>query len=267
MPQVYYGTNSFSADALVPGRYRVLLRSRHDRTTLFVAENVIITAGRTSEDPRLQDIDLRGKLRLIRVVAEIADKAQYLFGKLFVRSIDARSSWNQVPGKGGFGRVEWSLAVGPPPVDLYLSPFGFRSRLLRGVTEDVTVKLLPELTVELCLHGSVSLPSPDLRLVARLRRRTSTADRPSDSSFKSMKSFYRQAGSFGLNRRVRVPTSAPGRFEISLWLLQRHPPWGFVRVEGVEPGFLDVSEERQTSAVTVRVNSDSLERALKRLKE
>ena len=263
----YTSPLGFRADGLVPGRYQVQLRSRHDGIVLFSAGDVSVREDHSTKDPRLQSVDLRGRLRQIQVIAECSDKTKLIYADVLVRSVAEGSIWNKVPGKPGLGRVSWSLTVGAPPVDLCLRPQGFRMRILRGVTEDVTVTLLPETSIRVTLHDHVSIPPPGIRLVVRLRRVDSAFDWPVDSRRSPSSSFYHQSGTFGLDRHVRVHTSGPGVYRLTLWLLERQIPCAYVLIGGVQPETVRVSEKRNGPPVTVTVDPESLSDALKTLRQ
>ena len=69
----YAWAGGFRFENVHPGTYRIELRTKDTEWLVASVSDVEVVAGETTLDPRLQGLDLRGKLRLLRLRVERAD--------------------------------------------------------------------------------------------------------------------------------------------------------------------------------------------------
>lgn len=126
--------HEFFWDALDAGTGRVEILPDGARQPVFVAEDVEILVGRENRDPRLQDIDLRGRLRHIRL--EFVDETGRRVREVVVVSADPeRLFWKH----SGNGEMDLLVSEDLPPLQVQAE--GYLLERLEDVREDRKVVL------------------------------------------------------------------------------------------------------------------------------
>jgi hypothetical protein len=137
----------FELEGLRPGGYSIVARIAGERAELARVDGILAEPLRTTEDPALDPLDLRGKVRAITLTVLDRD------GK--------RIRWIQydrrVSGDSVFDRQDWwgghnqalTLYTASRAIDVRLSAQGYRTLELDGLEADTTVTLDPGLPVEL----------------------------------------------------------------------------------------------------------------------
>jgi hypothetical protein len=140
---------------------RVLLRGRDD--PLVEIGGIEVRAGEPTHDPRLQPIDLRGRLRMLDITVRGPDgrPVDAQNGGVFVRG-EAPALWQgDVLSEG---RV--TLPLCEPAVDVLVSVPGYRTERLSSVATDTAVVLRLALAVRVRLEQP--LPDEDTALLLEL---------------------------------------------------------------------------------------------------
>jgi len=147
-----------------PGPYDVVIQARSGGD-LFSAEAVAVSAGAPTEDPRLQEIDLRGSLHHFEVRLSSSDDSPTFDGYIVVTDPEApegEEHWHNVNG------LTTAVLTTLRPVNLRIAIAGYRGVELHGVEGDQEVRLEKSLAVRLLLKGDTPLPEPPLYLKAVL---------------------------------------------------------------------------------------------------
>jgi hypothetical protein len=120
---------------LAPGRYRIELFAGVAPKPLLKPVEVIARSGETARAP---EVDLRGKLRRIRLELQDPSGARLSEAAVLHRSSDPGAEWTGEAVSDGF--CDLLLAA---PADLAILAPGFRRIDLDGVSEDRAVQLVP----------------------------------------------------------------------------------------------------------------------------
>jgi hypothetical protein len=120
---------------------------------------VTVPAGGEADDPRLRDIDLRGKVRRIEVeVTDIGGARLPATARVFLHggSDPDRAWYGQEVAPGVRDKAQFVVSQ---PVELVVTAKGFRSRTVPGVFSDTRVALEPAPTVTLHVADLSKLPA------------------------------------------------------------------------------------------------------------
>ena len=139
-------------DRLDPGRYRVEVTLQGMREPLMALPDVEIRAGEVTRDPRLNPVDLRGRLKTIALRLRNAEGEALTEALVMHREAGSRARWGrqQVMRSSSVQLVTTGFAV-----DLLVSSPGYREAERRGVTDDQTIVLLAGYPVDLHLIGGL----------------------------------------------------------------------------------------------------------------
>lgn len=146
----------FRFGRLLPGLRLVTIRAESQYTELIRIEDVEVVSGEVCRDPRLQQVDLRGRLfyHEIELVGEEPEerlRGDVLFGPAGAEEIDERL-W--LSGK------MVKIISQAPEVDVIIQASGYRQEELWGFRGKAEVRLSKGLAVTLVLIGDVELPRP-----------------------------------------------------------------------------------------------------------
>ncbi len=145
---------TFLVGAPFDGNYDLSVWVASERfSPAVVVEGLSLRSNETARDPRLQPLDLREHMHLLRVRArdptgrEISAIDFEIYpvvrGHPEVSDLDWVFSWER----------ERKVVVSQLPVDLYVAAQGCRTQLVRGVAEDVELALERGFAVKLVLEG------------------------------------------------------------------------------------------------------------------
>ena len=205
----------FVARRLAPGPWTVRVCAGEEE--LVRIANVLVAPGEPTQDPRLQDIDLRGRLYGHRIVLEppaasgLSAGADSLEGWLRYGASDAA-------GDGGaqlesleqaFSGTTVGLVSTHPALDVELAADGYRRERVEGLRGERRVALRPCLSVRLVLAAGTPLPDPPYRLRARLEPLENGLEGPWSAGYP-----------FDDGRAVRVLAADAGRLRVR-WILER----------------------------------------------
>ena len=148
---VYASSDSegtFEARRMRPGEYSVQAYIDSDRVHGARVEGVVVHPGAVTRDPRLDPLDLRGRMRTITVTV-FETQGGHASGARVGAQLPGRAdlTWHDVRS----GRA--SLRLVAPAIDLEVRARGLRTAHLLGVSEDVTVTLGEPLRFEAWVEG------------------------------------------------------------------------------------------------------------------
>lgn len=152
---IVYCDGEFSARKIPAGLVRVLVREQGANQPLALVENVRVMSGEATEDPRLDPIDVRGKIRQmsLRVVdptgrpiprADVYPQAHALIPGYDLRKTDANG--------------EVSFPVAAAPLRCVVRAAGFRLRCIE-LSKSATLTIHPGIPVRLYLDFGVPIPA------------------------------------------------------------------------------------------------------------
>jgi hypothetical protein len=140
----------FELVALEPGTYAISVRLAEEDAELARVDGVLVEAGKTTEDPRLDPIDLTGKLE--RIVLRVRDRDG--------EPPDELSIARRLPGGSGYleptwwgGNEEIVLVTAERSLDLRIEAAGSRTVELFAVSGSVDLALGPGIPLELDLSS------------------------------------------------------------------------------------------------------------------
>jgi len=234
---------TFRLVELLPGDYRFSAGASNEESE-FEAE-LRVLPGADTRDPRLQGIDLRGRLHALRLTLTAEGRHDFT-GRVVYRSAE----------DGGSGPTQWFqastvLLVTPHEhLDVTVYVAGFRTVELRGVSGERELTLEPSLRVRLVLPAEVELPAPPVFLKAVLA---------ADDGFDEI-DWGGEA--FDEEREVRCSVPRPGRMRV-WWLVERRQGQNAAATTlTVEPPeYVEVGEGGE-AVIPLRVEAAALRRAL-----
>ena len=139
----------FMRVALLPGRYRVDFRMEADPEPLLTLTGFDVRAGESNRDPRLQDLHLEGRARLItlRPVDPTGESLEDAWARLLGGSGHA---WGDEVSMDGRALHIFSMHHNP---ELLVGAEGFRTRLVIAPADGDRVELLPADQIALVWKG------------------------------------------------------------------------------------------------------------------
>jgi hypothetical protein len=197
-------SGGFVLGNLLPGVYDVALEIDGGEA-LDRVEDVVVRGGEESADPRLQGLDLRGRLHALHIslvapAGRSVPQGTYSFGPA---GGEEPRSW------GWFGEPEFDVVSTDGALDLDITVPGYEILRLRGVTEDQTLELSSGLSVRLIVRGDAPVPEPPFYVKPTLV--------PADGSPHSLDW---GAPALDETREVVVRAVAPGKQKVQ-WILER----------------------------------------------
>lgn len=192
----------FRFEGLLPGRYSVVVGIEDDEPELVRVAGVEVRSGETSADPRLQELDLRARVHVVRLVLHSPAGALGLEGNLVFHASGTPDPerWRGIRGSSV------SLATAWERIDGTLTMHGFRPVVLANLSGEHEVELVPALRVRLVLPSSIELPEPPVYLKAAL----ASDDGGIDWSVPV----------FDAGREIVCSAPAPGRLRVQ-WIVER----------------------------------------------
>ena len=234
---------TFRLAELLPGTYGFSAGAPNQEPE-FEAE-IGVQSGADTRDPRLQDIDLRGRLHALRLTLSAAGRHEFV----------GRVAYRPAGDEGG-GQTQWFqsspvLLVTPHArLDAELFVSGFRTVELRGVSGERELTLEPALRVRLVLPAEVELPAPPVFLKAVLAAEDGFDDIDWGGEV------------FDERREVGCSVARAGRMRV-WWLVERRQGQNAMAttLDVEPPEYVDVAEGGE-AVIPLRVDAAALRRAL-----
>jgi hypothetical protein len=182
------------------GTYELMVEVPGLEQPILELHDLLVPAGAACTDPRLDSIDLRGRLHPVTLLLCASDGAVAFEGPLKIWPTGTRE---RPIGTTYIGEARVDLLLAQVPVDIDIEAKGYRSVTLEGVREDREVELVPGLPVRLVLPDSFQLPAAPKSLGAALEREGDPYNWISE-------------GQFGDARELVLVAPAPGRYVVQL---------------------------------------------------
>lgn len=246
----------FRFSASVPGTCRVGVRIREARAPFAIVGDVLVKAGETARDARLDPLDLRGRLR--SAVITVTDGDGDPVPDFVVDGDPAAGSGHLPSSRGIGGRARLILA--DPSVDVVVSASGYRPASVRGVAGDRRVVLRGGIPVRLVLAGGAVPPPSPFRLEAVL---VPAAAAPGMAGHVPPAIEPRPVDGEG---KLRILLPSPGRWRVS-WLVTRRGRWpsAGVGLPADVASVIDVADLDAEQTIPVSLPAGALAEALRAL--
>lgn len=240
---------------LVPGRYRLTVACQGSGEPFVTIDAIEITAGPCT-DPRLRDIDLRGRARSLAIRATGRDGGEVVDGDAFVLVMGKGQLWNGYNLRTGTATI---AATGS--VDVMVLAKGYEMARVVGVSSSCAVPLQSAQTASL----SLALPSPlpeGVQVRLRLRPRLDLPKRVQvtldTGRGMGLESLFVEEFLLDAVGAVEVPVRWPGEYTAQVML---------VRGERKVASLRRVASNTFTLPATVvlRVSQQDYDEALERL--
>ncbi|MBC8329228.1 MAG: carboxypeptidase regulatory-like domain-containing protein [Planctomycetes bacterium] len=209
--------------SLEPGPGRVEVVPNRDEAPVFVAAGMVIVPG-VNRDPRLEPIDLRGRLKAIKL--EFVDEAGAAVQQVMMTGLAEDSRFWEHSWRG-----ETTLYTGEGSLDLLLTSDGFQSVELRGLSQDTRVVFRRSAELLFVLQEPVPLPD-DVKLSIQLRR-------------EGVHRWWSGSGAGEFNALGEARLHAPGSGEYLLMI-------GLVRHEGNSTSSTSMDNCSSPAAITIQ---------------
>jgi hypothetical protein len=203
------GRLEYHWSALWPGSYRLDVSLDDFDGVLFSASGIEIAGARHNRDPRLDAIDLRGKVRGVRVQVLDPEGGRLQRARVLIDKPG--------PGERRGAETEDGVATILTPeaaVDLVVVVEGYPPKYLAGVRGDLQVTMAPFQAITLRLAGARSIPTG-----CSLRLYLEEKDVPHDT--RGLLLYGRpleQSGAFDRRGELTLPIGCAGTYGIRLEL-------------------------------------------------
>lgn len=203
---------TFHYRGLDPGDIDLAVQLRNgDGTMLVLLERIARGPDGTSDDPRLDPIDLRGKLENVRVT--VKDHTGRRLPRVAVAKLRQGSGKPQGRRFGNDGEVTIVVRKDVPR-DVVVWADGYRPQRVTALAADREVTLEPGLAVDVQVLPA-AVRDPSLRIAYRLRHTESKKRFPRTTTDATLlESAVAGPGRF----QLRVPR--PGRYELELFAVE-----------------------------------------------
>ena len=246
---------------IAAGSYRLEVRCGGQPDPVAVLDELVVEAGGSCEDSRLESIDLRGQLQRIKLTL-LDEGGRPIKASTTIFSGDGA----QMVGIRKYHRNSAIDVVGRAPMSFSVAARGFEVAHLKGVREDRSVQLRQLSHVQVVLPEVALPPGMGLRFAASRqmdfgdgqRVWVNTSFGPREFSMSRMLRGQKQLWWGGDSRTVEVPARAGESIALSVWL---RGLWREVPVELVSPGQV-VCDPARPSPVKVRITAEALREAL-----
>lgn len=200
----------FQVAGLTPGRWTLELSDSAGQRAVARLDDIDVPSGDLSRDPRLVEIDLRGRLAQVRLTLEPPEASDVVMGSLVYRP-SGTPPGGEEESTAFLHRTSAVLCVAGRAADLTVQVSGFRTVELAGVRGDVTVRLQRGPAVRLKLPAGAALPKPPRFLKPFLTLGTD------DSAWGG----HFQQAVFDERREVLLHAPGPGRLTVHWYLEER----------------------------------------------
>lgn len=240
----------FRFAGLLPGSYHVSIPC-DDVDPLLDVREVVIDAGRVTDDPRLE-VDLRGKLFCFELEIVTAKPLPHLRGNAFVRASGTSGDRKTKDLSGSEPTV--TFVSRHPALDVILAEPGFRQVELPELRRRQVVELRDGIPVRLRLASHVPLPAPPVFIKAVLA--------PEDHGAGL------DWGVDAFDERRQIVTTAPaaGRMQVHWMVELQAGPSAMGMVARMEPPqFVEVADVSYPQTIEVSLTDEQLEEMVGRL--
>lgn len=259
----------FECKTLRPGTYTVefyktSLRERNP-SVLLVVEGIVVKAGETTKDPRLQNIELAKLLKSL-VVTVVDERGVPLKGvRVGARAAGSSTEFGEF-ATGADGRA--TVATDVSPVEVIAAAKGYRSATLAQVAADATIKLektTPK-RVTIRLAEGVELPAPPFSIGVKLEFLAAPGEKtPEDAPFYDPRNAEATTVYFGRERTAVIDVDDAGTYAVKLWLYEEDARGR--SGSGLDrKGFATVAVGDEGGSVTVTADPDAVKSVLERKK-
>lgn len=205
------GHASRSWTGLEPGTYQLTAACQGNGEPFLTIDSIEIGGGPCT-DPRLSDIDLRGRLRRLEIRATGADGAPITDANAFVLITSKSDEWNGYSLRSGVATIATATAV-----DLWVLAKGHRMATAEAVSDSCSIAL--QAATEAQLAVTIPSPLPDgakvrLRLLPKLglsKRAQLTLD---NGSGMGLESFLLEQSPVAADGSATVTVRWPGEYSI-----------------------------------------------------
>jgi hypothetical protein len=261
---------------LAPGPYRLAIACPGTEP-LELLDSIQVRDDEDSEDPRLLDIDLRGRVRSFTVTVTDPDGTPIGGGDrndagVMIRGdVDPQAQWR---GQALARATGQAALLAPAPLDLIVFAPGFRTVELSAVFGDATLQLTP--VPKVALRLATALPTLPAETAVELR---ASRGRVQGTTLRTGRMFDPRGGSSSnyvdsyLGRMTQslrpeaggnyvLDVRAGGSVELSLILRRRAEGQNKTWTVHVTPSTLDLDATRTDQVIEVTVDEASLQQAL-----
>jgi hypothetical protein len=200
----------FQVAGLSPGRWTLELSDSSSQRAVARLDDIDVPSGDLSRDPRLVEIDLRGRLAQVRLTLEPPEASDVVMGSLVYRP-SGTPAGGEEESTAFLHRTSTVLCVAGRAADVTVQVSGFRTVELAGVRGDVTVRLQRGPSVRLKLPAGATLPKPPRFLKPFLTSGTGAS--PWGGHF--------QQEVFDERREVLLHAPGPGPLEVHWYIEER----------------------------------------------
>lgn len=237
-------TGYFELKSIEPGRYSLVALVGAGEEVARV-DGLVVAPGETARDPRFDPLDLRGKLRSMRIDARCSDAVPVPHYQVFLLGTEP-DSLPMTAGWGSPGRPV-RLVIAQPAVDLLVQAPEHRDATLLGVSSDREVLLEVGIPVRIVAGGLPRL-DPGLSLEAKVRAKDPAGGRDSTPC----------TGRADATGVVELHVGAAGTFEVDL-LLQSEKDVGIpVEHEGVP---IEIQDQKELQEFRIELSEHAIEAA------
>jgi hypothetical protein len=211
-------------------------------------------------DPRLQDIDLRGRARILEIRASGAGGAPLVDAKAYVVLRSDSEQWFAKNLGDGAAQIATASAI-----SLYVLAPGYRMAAVEGVTESSTIPLQPAETSR--VHVQLPSPLPEgvelrLRLQPMDLRHLHASILLDNGRGTGLDNFFVEEIPVGVDGMAKVPVRWPGEYTVVATVATSGRGGNYVY--DLEPRTITLPA---TQEATVRVGQKGFDAALERLRK
>ncbi len=216
---------SFVFRALAAKRYDFAIRGSHP-DPIVVVKGVDVAPGRTTHDPRMQEMQLEAQIGILQV--EVVDAANApLDASVMVKARTRLES----SGAAQRGRGVFVVVTQGQGQDLIVSASGYVPQQIvdaKASPLPLRVVLARAMSVEFTVAGEFSLDSGKSRLAVRLEPTAKTIESIPDT----LESMTDEAVPFDSERKARIGVAFPGEYRVVLGLREPFGSMSILRTIG-----------------------------------
>ena len=240
---------AFRLGPLLPGTYRVDVRLEGADEPLLRVEDVVVGLGETVRDPRLDRVDLRGRLFVheLTLVQPEGDTDRVQGGVQY-----GPAGAEELEGSSWLDGTDVRIVCEDEAVDVVVGARGYRVERREGVRGEATFQLRKGLSVRLVLRGGARIPDPPVYVKAGLTR--------PESTFEDMDW---GAPAFDEEREIVVKVPAAGRLRVS-WVLEKRSANSAVATMAnlEEEEFVEVLDVDGVQTIELNLTDDEMQEIL-----